>query len=86
MVHLERAVKDSLDRDALDLADGRDDSLAVRGVDTRGGHVAQLDPVLDADEVDLAEDRARPSDRARDLAEGPGTLRQPHPHRDAEGR
>jgi hypothetical protein len=39
-VHLERAVEDFLDCDAFHFADGREDALAVRGVDARHCHVA----------------------------------------------
>jgi hypothetical protein len=85
-VHLERAVEDDFDRDAFDLANGRDDALAVHGVYARNGHIAELRRAVDPDQVDRAEDGARLPDRARDLAERPGTLRQPHPHRDAVGR
>ena len=63
-----------VDRDALERADRVDDALAVRGVDAGDGHVARDAALVDAHEVDRAEDRAlvrrsrRPPRRTRPAA------------------
>ena len=52
-----------------------DDALAVRGVDAGDGHVARDAALVDAHEVDRAEDRALGADRAATAANAPGSWR-----------
>ena len=84
-VHEEGAVRDALDRDALERLDRRHHGLAVGDVGAGDGHVAHGAPVLDAHEVDRAEDRARVADRAGDPRERPRGVGQLHADGDAVG-
>ena len=84
-VHEEGAVRDALDRDALERLDRRHDGLAVGDVGARDGHVAHGAPVLDAHEVDRAEDRAGVADRAGHPGERPRGVGQLHADGDAVG-
>ena len=83
-VHEERAVRDALDLDAVDLADALDDPLEVVGV--RGVHrdVADLHPALDPDEVDGPEGSSRLADRAREPPESTRGVGDAHADRGTE--
>ena len=68
-VHQERAIRDVLDLDAVDPANALDDPLEVLRVGCVDRDVADLDALLDADEVDRAERAAGLADRAREPPE-----------------
>ena len=85
-VHQEGAVRDVLDLDALDSADALDDPLEVIRVGCVDGHVADLDPLLDADEVNRSERAAGLADRARETPERARRVRQAHANGGAERR
>ena len=85
LVHQERAVGDAGDRDALERPHRVDDALAVGGVDARHGDVARDAALVDADEVDRAEDRALGADRARHRGERARQLAQLDAHGEGVG-
>ena len=60
--------------DAVERAHGVDDALAVLRVDAGDGHVTGDAALVDADEVDRAEDRALVADRVGHGGERPRAL------------
>ena len=85
LVHQERAVRDAVDADALQLAHRLDDRLGVRGVHARDRHVADDLLGLHPHEVDRAEHRLGVRDRTRDPGERTALLRHVQAHREAIG-
>ena len=85
LVHQERAVRDARDLHAVQRPHRVDDALTVRGVDARHGHVARDAALVDAHEVDRAEDRALVADRARHRGERARELAQLDAHGEGVG-
>ena len=85
-VEQERAVGDVLDLDAVDRAHGVDDPVECVGVGREDRHVAHLVAVLDAHEVDRAEEAARVADRLGERRERARAVLEAHAHRGAERR
>ena len=76
LVHQERAVGDARRPSTPSSALHRvDDALAVRGVDAGDGHVARDAALVDAHEVDRAEDRALVPIASATAANAPGSWR-----------
>ena len=85
LVHQERAVRDARDLHALERLHRVDDALAVGGVDAGHGHVARDAALVDAHEVDRAEDRALVTDRGRHRGERARQLTQLDAHGEGVG-
>ena len=85
LVHQERAVRDARDLHALERPHRVDDALAVRRVDAGHGHVARDAALVDAHEVDRAEDRALVTDRVRHRGERARQLAQLDAHGEGVG-
>ena len=85
-MHEERAIRDVLDEDAVEVAHRLDDAADVLCVAREDRHVAHFRPVLDANEVDRVEQRVVVRDRGCERRERAGTIRQVHAQRRAELR
>ena len=73
-MQVEGAVRDVLDLDAGERADGVEDRLEVRRIGCEDGDVADLRAALDADEVDRVEQAARVADRLGQPGERAGPV------------
>ena len=85
LVHQERAVRDAVDTDALQLAHRPHDRLGVSGIHARDRHIANDLLGLHPHEIDRAEHRLGVRDRASDPSERTALLGHVQAHREAIG-
>ena len=84
-MHQERAVRDTVDTDALQLAHRPHDRLGVSGVNARDRHIADNLLGFHPHEIDRSEHRLGIGDRASDPGERAALLWHVQTHREAVG-
>jgi hypothetical protein len=86
LVHQERAIRDAVDGDSVEIAHRAYDRLGMTRVHARDRHVANDLIGLDAHQVDRAEHRPCVGDGVSDSSERAALLGQMQAHREAIGR